>query len=344
MKISVIVNDGSPRRVTMKTLWGTDGQTGVGGAELALLTMCEAWHNAGHEVVLFNDPREFGASPFEQRTIQSFNPKEKCDVLIAFRSPNLRVVGANADLKVWWSTDQFTVGSFRDFRPLVDRVVCISDYHNEYFKANYGINDAVVIDLPVRLQDYEGKDIEKVKNRFIFTSVPARGLSEFLDIWPKIHKEIPDATLVITSDYRLWGEENGRGNEKFVAKSLSLPAIEYIGAVPRARLIEQQLIAEIHVYPCTYDELFCIAVAESQCAGVYTITSSAGALATTNMGKVIAGDPQNGMMRQEFIRETILFEKRLRSEGYDLELKKKAQERFSLDKILKEWENKVFYA
>jgi glycosyltransferase involved in cell wall biosynthesis len=343
MKLDFLCNDGSPLGVSMLTLMGDDPkQVGCGGAELAMLTLCEAWSETGAKVRLYNDPRPGWKSPFEQLPISAFDPSEDRDVLIIFRSPNLRAVGAKG-LKVWFSTDQFTIGSFRDFRPLVDRVVCISEYHNNYFKSNYGIGDAVVIDLPVREQDYEGKNIEKVKDRFLFSSVPARGLDIFLDIWPKIKKAIPEASLVITSDYRLWGIENGSGNEQFVTKSLNYRGIQYIGAVPRPRLVEEQLKAELHVYPATYDELFCIAIAESQYAGAYTITSSLGALETTNMGKVIYGDPRNWEVLNEFVKESVLFEQRLRSDGYDLDLHTKAKERFSISRILQEWKNKVFY-
>lgn len=340
MKIDIIVNDGSPREVTMKSIWGDGAQIGIGGAELGLLTMCEAWHNAGNEVILYNDPREPNASPFEQRAIGAFEPEAKRDVLIVFRSPNLRVVGAKG-LKVWWSTDQFTVGDFKAFRPMVDKVVCISPYHCEYFKSTYGITDATVIDLPVRVQDYEGKNIEKVKNRFIFTSVPARGLNVMLDIWPVIQREVPDATLVITSDYRLWGRTLGMGNEKFIQKAMPLKNITFLSAVPRERLIEEQLKAEINVYPCIYDELFCIAIAESQVAGAYTISSPMGALATTNMGLTISGDLEAYATKEKYITEAVKFCNFDYTDTVKY-IQEKAIKRFHPDTILRQWEEKIF--
>ena len=343
MKIHILVNDGSPREVTMKSIWGDGIQVGVGGAELGLLTMSEAWHNAGHEVVLFNDPREAGASPFEQRGIGAFDPNEKRDVLIVFRSPNLRIIGAKADLKVWWSTDQFTVGDFGAFRPLVDKVVTISPFHDEHFKTTYNIRDSIAIDLPVRVQDYEGKDDTKVKNRFIFTSVPARGLDIMLDIWPRIYREVPDASLTITSDYRLWGAHLGMGNEQFIAKAMKLEGIRFLSAVPRARLIEEQLRGEINLYTCVYDELFCIAVAESQVAGVYPVTSEFGALRSTNMGTIIRLDPRDSTAKKMYADEAISALEKIHSGEIDMvEFRKKAIERFHPNTILKEWNEKVF--
>ncbi|MBC8553819.1 MAG: hypothetical protein H8D23_29770, partial [Candidatus Brocadiales bacterium] len=82
MRISILTNDGSPLGVTSKTIWGDDKQIGVGGAELGLLTLCEEWTKLGYNVTLFNNPREFGVSPFEQRNIDTFDPDEDRDILI----------------------------------------------------------------------------------------------------------------------------------------------------------------------------------------------------------------------------------------------------------------------
>jgi len=54
MKIEILCNDGSPLGVTSKTVWGDNFRIGLGGAELALITLCEAWHERGDEVILYN--------------------------------------------------------------------------------------------------------------------------------------------------------------------------------------------------------------------------------------------------------------------------------------------------
>ena len=128
MKIDIVCNDGSPLKVTMRSIYGEDGRVGVGGAELALLTMCEAWTKAGHEVCLYNDPSAEGASIFEQREKDSFEPDQSRDVVITFRSANERTKNAKG-LHVWWSTDQYTLGGFTEFAACTDRIVTISDYH-----------------------------------------------------------------------------------------------------------------------------------------------------------------------------------------------------------------------
>ena len=93
--IHVLTNDGSPLGVTSKTIWGDSFRVGLGGAEYALLTLCEEWSKRGDTVVLYNNPWETGASIFEQRSIDSFHPNDPRDILIVFRSPNVRSVPVN---------------------------------------------------------------------------------------------------------------------------------------------------------------------------------------------------------------------------------------------------------
>jgi len=99
--------------------------------------------------------------------------------------------------------------------------------------------------------------------------------------------------------------------------------------------------AELHLYPSTFEEMFCISVAESQVAGVFPITSTSGALPTTNMGKTLFGNPDDNSWRY-------FCENSSRTPS-DPELSKKqewlkecAKKRFSIENILNQWEEKIF--
>lgn len=340
MIIHVLCTDGSPLGVSSRTIWGDSWQVGVGGAELALLTMCEEWTKAGHEVVLYNNPKEVNASPFEQRMIMDFEHQAERDVLIVFRSPNPKSVVAKG-LRVWWSTDQYTVGDFANFAPTMHKIVGISEFHSNHFKTEYGVDNMVVIDLPVRIDDYADKNVEKVRNRIIFSSIPDRGLENLWRIWPIIKRDVKDASLVITSDYRLWGVD--ARNERHKVRWIARDDIEFKGAMPRSEFIEEELKAEFFVYPCEYDELFCISAAEAQFVGAYPITTDKGALATTNMGIALAlnaKDPRNAKVFAEKVIQ--LMNDFSGTERLRKELMKKSKKRFDPKRILKEWDEKVF--
>lgn len=340
LKIDVIVNDGSPVGVVSADIYGENGRIGVGGAELALLTMCEAWSKIGHRVRLYNSPTHGGLSPFPQYPIDTFIPKEDRDILIIFRSPNFRSYGAEGK-KIWWSCDQYTVGSFSKFAETVDEIVTISQFHATHFSNVYGIHNTKIIDLPLRMDDYSDRGKMKIPHRMIFCSVPDRGLHILAEMYPKIKQAIPDASLAITSDYRLWGVDSAR-NEGYIRKFFGMDGVRFLGAVPRRDMVREQLDAEVMAYPCSYEELFCYAVAECEYAGAYPVTSSVGAVSTTNMGKIVEGDINSREFRETYSNTLIetLLDKDLPERRY--ELVKKSAARFSLDVILNQW-NEVFH-
>lgn len=340
-RIDVLARDGSPLGVTEKTIYGEDGRLGVGGAELALLTLCRAWQFYGNDITLYNDPKEIGASSFRQLPVAAFDPNEDRDILIIFRSPN-PLAAVSKGKKIWFSCDSYTIDDFRAFRQQVDKVVCISSFHAKYFKTMYGINDAVPIDLPVRTWDYRD-NIHKLSKRCIFTSIPDRGVMELHPAWARIVSEVPEASLVITSDWRLWTDWASEDQiRNFKLSYARLPNVIYKGAVRRDDLIKIQMEAEIHLYPCIFEEQFCISVAESQVAGVFPITSDYGALSTTNMGRVLHGNPQDSSWQDRFVNNAVecLTDPKLKDkQEYVQEC---AKRRFSIENILNQWEEKVF--
>jgi glycosyltransferase involved in cell wall biosynthesis len=183
--------------------------------------------------------------------------------------------------------------------------------------------------------------MEKVLNRFIFCSVPDRGLTVIRQIWPQIKAALPDATLVITSDYRLWGSHPG--NHKHRLDLLGCDGIVFLGAIDRHELAKHQAQAQIHLYPCLYDELFCISAAECQAVGAVPVTSDMGALATTNEFGIIApGNPEDPAWQRKYIDTVLatiqdqagLIEKATR--GVKL-----ARERFDWNRICDEWEKVI---
>ena len=304
MKIDMLAVSGSPLGQTTETIWGKDGHIGVGGSELFMLTLCEEWQKAGHEVRLFNNPRKMGASPFPQYPVNAFREGEERDVLIGFRVLNESFARAKAGMKVWLSCDQYATGDFKQFHSWADKTVCISDFHAKYFADRYDIFDAVSIPIPVRMDDYVGIVDKKVHQRCLFSSVPDRGLDILAIAWPRIVGQVPDASLVITSDYRLWNQPHPN-NERHRQAFMRIPNVQFLGAVPRLRLLQEQMKAEIMPYPCCYEELFAIAVSEAEYAGIWPITSDIGALATTNLGTVIKGDARNYAWIDQFVAETV---------------------------------------
>lgn len=335
LTIDLYANDGSPLGLTPEMIY----TRGVGGAELAMMTWAETMAGRGHEVRVFNNPGRPGNHNGVLYLPQgAFNPTQKRDVFIAYRSPNPFIKIVKAGLKIHWSCDQYTVGDFRrDIVPYVDKVVCISPYHEAYYRERYG-GDVGYLDLGVRLEDY-GQGIEKSPGRCIFCSVPDRGLVILRHVWPAIKAAVPYASLVITSDYRLWGAPDAC-NSQHKMSWRGLPDVEFVGAIPRRQLIEEQLRATCQPYSATYEELFCISAAECQVAGATPVTTPIGALQTTNQwGKQIKGEPTSQEWQGRFIEAVV---KALTGNGKGRQaMQRQARRRFDWNVICEQWERLI---
>jgi len=292
LKIDLLCNDGSPIGIIPADIEGR----GVGGAELSMMTLMELLGQRGHEVKVFNNPRIPGThGKVDYLPLAAFENRTPRDVVIVFRSPNERFHRdqmPKTTRKIWWSTDQFTVGSFAAFSEKVEYIVTISPFHTGYHHNVYKIPTKKMghIDLGVRLDEYEG-DVEKVEGRLIFCSIPDRGLPILHAAWALIKRDAPHASLVITSDYTLWG--SSANNSQHRLQWAGSDDVSFRGKIPREQLTQLQMQSEIMSYPSVYEELFCISAAECQVAGAVPVTSGVGALVTTNeFGIIIPGSPK----------------------------------------------------
>jgi glycosyltransferase involved in cell wall biosynthesis len=101
--------------------------------------------------------------------------------------------------------------------------------------------------------------------------------------------------------------------------------------------------AQIHLFPCLYEELFCISAAECQAVGAFPITSDVGALVTTNeFGLIVPGDPIDPAWQKAYIDiviATALDQGRLTDKaekGIKL-----ARARFDWERICDQWEELI---
>jgi glycosyltransferase involved in cell wall biosynthesis len=343
MRIDVFATDGSPLGIVQQDIYGElPDRLGVGGSELAIFNLLNIFHNAGHEVCFYNNPRVKSTAVFEQRNQADFNPQADRDVLIIFRTANTNLSAAKG-MKVFYTHDQWTMDiyPYNNVNNFCQKVVAISPYHADYLKKAYQLNNVVSIDLPVNTSEYD-EQIEKIPNRCLFSSVPDRGLHQLRDVWDRIVARVPDASLVITSDYRLWNSLIPL-NEQYRARWIGVPNIIFKGAVRRKDLIREQLQSQVLSYCCTYPELFCYAIAEAQVAGCYPVTNDISCLGTTNMGSVVPGDARNGIFRDAFVEEIVYnLQHSDELKARQVEVQKKARERFSPENILKQWNELVF--
>src|SRR5262245_65450687 len=83
------------------------------------------------------------------------------------------------------------------------RSVALSPFMRDSLAVEVSIPAMGVLPPPIALDDYLGA-AETRDRVLLYCSVPDRGLYYLKDLFPAIRRRVPDATLVITSDFSLW--------------------------------------------------------------------------------------------------------------------------------------------
>jgi glycosyltransferase involved in cell wall biosynthesis len=297
---------------------------GLGGAESALVQLTRELARQGAHPVVYNrcpcPGADFHGVLYRFNTDESLF-EEEWDEIVVFREgvPLDFWERIQAKRRVFWSTDQYTNIQFpwpTHVFPYVDQIVCISPYHRDFMLSYWGAppDKTTYTNLGVHWPDYA--DVPpKRPFQLIYDSVPTRGLAHMTAIFPMIRAAVPEADLVITSDFTLWGSVPG--NEGYRAMFARTPGVRFVGKVPRRELIRLQKESSLHVFPCDHHvdmpeclppfrsdgELFCLASLECQAAGTPSLATPIGALQTTvesgSSGWLLRGE----LASEEFTRE-----------------------------------------
>lgn len=329
-------------------------EAGIGGSQSALICMAKSLAALGNHVEIYNyTDKERYFDGVLYCPVGRFDSKQHIDVFFLFRyfSPIINEVVSN--LKILWSHD------IPSDKPLygipkslvtVDRVFAVSPFHGKSltsFAKEFGISHLEekvwVTSNGIVADDYR-INLPKKRNQVIYCSVPDRGLSTILHVWPRIKSSISDAQLIITGDYSLWGHPPG--TEEFKSRAQQLQGVTFLGRVPRSELIRHQLESEVHVLPGGVPENFCIASIECQASGTPTVAVALGALPTTVVdgysGLLVAGEPGTEPFDTNFAETVIrLLQDRpmlQRLSGYGRE---RALTHFAYDKLARIWQEEL---
>ena len=321
--------------------------SGLAGSETALVHISRELARRQHQVTVFNLTRQEGCwHGVRYRHLERLDYNHPWEVFIAVRGPVPDLGKIKARVKVYWSIeeDRTLVKDWRLVLPYVNAVFTISPFHTRELLWRCQLPPEIIYEtrLGINLDEYAAM-LPKVDNKLIYCSIPGRGLEHLARIFPLIQREIPHATLVITSDYTLWGRQPG--NEAYRKLFRPLKAVNFLGKVPRARLIREQKTSVLHLYPCTVAELFCLPSIECQAAGTPTIAANLGALASTVQdgfsGLLLKGPASRTGFHQEFARAVVDV---LQHPGRRQEMQRQARERawrhYSYARIVSEWEGR----
>jgi beta-1,4-mannosyl-glycoprotein beta-1,4-N-acetylglucosaminyltransferase len=142
----------------------------------------------------------------------------------------------------------------------INGCICLTEWHRNIFIEKYPeLKDKIyLINNGIDNSLFTSR-INKIPNKFIYSSRPDRGLDTLIDLWPKILEKIPDATLTISS----YGSFPCNQKEILLKNKIDqFVSINYLGKLNTEKLYEQIASAEYWLYPTSWPETSCITALE----------------------------------------------------------------------------------
>jgi len=150
----------------------------------------------------------------------------------------------------------------------IDKVVTLTPWHksnisNVYPNIHHNkikvINNGIDISQFPNTKEIDGESIQKIRNKFIWSSRTERGLHIVLNLWGEILEKIPDATLDICS-YGKFPKDPA--DQKMLDIINGYDSITYHGKLSAIELYELMSISEYWLYTSTFPETSCITAME----------------------------------------------------------------------------------
>jgi len=270
-------------------------EEGSGGSEYAVMKLSEKMSSLGHEVVVTGEVITGMYEGVRYLSYEDLGVNQHYDVVIAtnyihyLQELDSREITFdksyfwvhNNEFYPWWNGETLE----QDGRPnlhnsRLTKVIAVSEYSKNKLLQVYPEMEGKIEVIPNAIDPSDWNvygRVQKIKDRFIYSSAADRGLMNLLNMWGDIKKIKPNASLVVaTPPYAL---------EWYDSYKTNLQDVEFIGSLPPSRLYEEILKSEYWMYPSYYDETYCITALEMMKGRVKIISSDTGNLLSLLQGK-----------------------------------------------------------
>ena len=301
--------------------------TGVGGSETYIIEMARYIQQSGNfqTIVFCNTPGK--AEDIFENTIykplssyyEFINTTYVDTCIISRFSEYLPVTYKGFSENVYLVVHDLTPsGIVIPMDKKLKNIFCLTEWHVSHLSAIFPqLSNIIVpfyygIDERFKNISTANKIVEnilcnKVKNKFIYSSFPNRGLLQLLQMWSTIIEKVPTCTLHIYSDINNKWSNNVEPDKMQQIRDLLTNmsdikyGIHYHGWVNKNELCEAWLSSDIWFYPCTFEETFCLTALEAASSRTFIVTNDLAALQNTvgNRGCIIKGDPTTKEWQEE---------------------------------------------
>ena len=314
------------------------------------MLLSQALAKRGHKVEVYNCCfQEGNYNGVVWKSIIKFDEQQYFDVIVSVRFlETFKTYQINSPIRAVWLHDDSIKGAKQlDDHGVVNMWIAISKTQKNIIQEKENLKEdnwfLTRNGFDENIYNLKLHETQKITNRAIYCSVPYRGLRFLLDMWGEIKEKVPNASLVATGSYSLWGvsdEENERIFEQIY--SLELEDVYLFRSIPKLELAKLQAQSEIMLYPTDFNEMFCISALECLASRTPIITSKKGALIerieSGFNGFLIDEQPNTNQYRQKFIENTVNFFKRDESKKDLFNNSIQSASSMNFEVLAKEWE------
>jgi tetratricopeptide (TPR) repeat protein len=183
--------------------------------------------------------------------------------------------------------------------PKLKWAFCLTDWHSRYIRERFPHLNVQTLNYGVS----SGSPGTKVHNSFVYSSFPNRGLVVLLKMWKRIHQTFPDAVLNLYCDVDgEWVSRVAADEMKEVKKLLQeVQGVVYHGWVSKETLTKAWETSEYWLYPCKFEETFCLTALEAAASKTLAVTNNLAALEDTvgDRGVITHGNPLDESWQDE---------------------------------------------
>jgi glycosyltransferase involved in cell wall biosynthesis len=144
----------------------------------------------------------------------------------------------------------------------INKCICLTEWQRNSFVEKYPtLKDKItLINNGIDNKSFNVIDTnKKIKNKFIYSSRPDRGLNILLQLWPLILEKMPDATLVVSS----YGTFPSNTQESILKHIIDAnDSIKFLGKLNTDQLYTEMASSEYWLYPTHWPETSCITALE----------------------------------------------------------------------------------
>lgn len=245
----------------------------IGGTEITALKLAEGLTKYGFEVYFGGHLKNGIHNNVEWLDIVSCESKHFDMAIGASYLHFVHTIDAKHYIMWWHNTDYYP---WLNGQPVMNdnhlndgfvrKHVALTEWHKNYLNEAYDIiPETLVIGNSIDRKTFP--KAKKIRDSFIYSSAPERGLYKLLEMWPTIKSNFPNATLNVFApgysqpDLAEWPE-----------------GVTYHGTVSQEELHKWQAKSEYWLHPTDYEETYCITALEMQYAKVIPVTTKVAAL------------------------------------------------------------------